>query len=105
MNELEWIWRIASVIILPLLAWIALILRDIERRLGKVEVRVEAIEIGARNDRQNRRDEHIEFDRVAAHARELRDCDREKISEILTQLAEVAEAVRQLKDRIDRGRM
>jgi hypothetical protein len=101
-DTLEWVWRIASVIILPLLAWIALILRDIDRRLGKVEVRVEAIELGARDDRQIRRNEHRQSDQEGATLRQLRDSDREQITQIAIHLAEMSEAVKQLNARLDR---
>lgn len=49
---MEWVWRIATVIIIPLLFWMASTLRDIERRVSIIEAnrptRSEIIDLNSR---------------------------------------------------------
>ena len=101
-EALEWIWRIATVIILPALVWIALILRDVDKRLAIVEERVRHIESNDINERQIRRNEHIQSGRYWESSRAQRETDRDHVALLASQVVQLTEAVKQLNSRLDR---
>lgn len=87
-GTLEWMWRIAALIIVPMLVWVALTLRDVDQRVGVLEAQVRAHQIAIQS---------TGFE-LSAHM----EWGRERSETLATETARLTEAVNSLKPRLDR---
>lgn len=87
-HTLEWLWRIAALVIVPLLIWVATTLKDVDQRVGVLENQTS----------NNTRVIASEVRRGLEHER----WGRNRSEELAAQVAGLTEAVRALNNTVDR---